>query len=78
MVADQRAFEINEENSLTKKQEKQLRAYLCKDCGLFHLTSLPEKVFNKRITAINNKTKKNEERFINKEVTFWEKYFKIK
>ena len=68
-AATERANEIN------------LRAYKCKYCYNYHLTSKTKQEFannlNKKITLISTRVKKREQSFIFRESLFWEKKFGI-
>ena len=67
--------------SLERANEINLRAYKCKYCYNYHLTSKTKQEFannfNKKITLIGTKVKKREQSFIFRESLFWEKKFGI-
>lgn len=71
-IAIQRVNEINSENA--SKGAKRLRAYKCKKCNLFHLTSM-----SKYFYSITKDSKAREEhrrkKFIEIETFFYEKKF---
>jgi hypothetical protein len=80
-LAKARAKEINLENSKKKKRKKQrrieLRAYKCKDCGKFHLSSMPKHRYMWNNDA-NYRSDVREKVFIKKESEYWEEKFNNK
>ena len=74
--AQKRLHEIQIEASKTKCKDFPIRAYLCDQCNLFHLTKVSKKK-NKFKTDKNLRTKAREFAFLKRETEFWEKKFKI-
>ncbi|MBE99332.1 hypothetical protein [Flavobacterium coralii] len=57
--------------------KKPVRAYKC-ECGKYHLTSMPIADANTIKKKVDERVKKREERFINRETEYWKKRFKIR
>ena len=67
---------LNEINP-NKESDKPQRMYKCLDCNKWHLTKISADDNNQRSQKIAEKVKKREECFINKEVEFYSKKFKL-
>lgn len=53
-----------------------IRSYKC-ECGKWHLTSVEKSVIDKQIKKINERVKKRQDSFINREAKYWQKRYGI-
>lgn len=69
---------LNEIKKESDREEIPQRTYKCEKCGKWHLTKIPHQEKQKKDVIQNERIKKREESFINRETQYWEKMFKIK
>lgn len=72
--AGARLKEIKKESD---REEIPQRTYKCEKCGKWHLTKITQKEKQKKDVIQNERIRKREESFINRETQYWEKKFKI-